>query len=384
MTTSIEAKSKAKVGDTLVEVNNLKMYFPVTEGIIFQRKVADVKAVDDVTFTIRKGEALGLVGESGCGKTTTGRCILQLYEPTAGEVIFDGTDITALNTGELRSMRREMQVIFQDPYGSLNPRMTCGDIVGEPLKVHKLTESKGEYRDRVSELLTTCGLSPYMADRYPHEFSGGQRQRIGIARALAVNPSFIVCDEPVSALDVSIQAQIINLLEDLQEDLGLTYLFIAHDLSVVKHISDRIAVMYLGHIVEIAERNELYENPVHPYTKALLSAVPIPDPLMEAERERIASGLRAEGSQKDAEIRADVDKQVNVILKSAEGTSARLYGEAEEQAINILAEALEKDPEFYEFRRTLEAYEKFLDEETTIILDPNSDLLQYLMTSENK
>ncbi len=180
-----------------------------------------------------------------------------------------------------------MQVIFQDPYGSLNPRMTCGDIVGEPLKVHKLTESKGEYRDRVSELLTTCGLSPYMADRYPHEFSGGQRQRIGIARALAVNPSFIVCDEPVSALDVSIQAQIINLLEDLQEDLGLTYLFIAHDLSVVKHISDRIAVMYLGHIVEIAERNELYENPVHPYTKALLSAVPIPDPLMEADRERI-------------------------------------------------------------------------------------------------
>ena len=224
------AYKTAKVGDTLVEVSNLKMYFPVTEGIIFQRKVAEVKAVDDVSFTINKGEALGLVGESGCGKTTTGRCILQLYKPTAGDVSFDGVDVTSLSTSGLRQMRREMQVIFQDPYGSLNPRMTCVDIVGEPLKVHKLTDSKGEYRDRVSELLTTCGLSPYMADRYPHEFSGGQRQRIGIARALAVNPSFIVCDEPVSALDVSIQAQIINLLEDLQEDLGLTYLFIAHDL----------------------------------------------------------------------------------------------------------------------------------------------------------
>ena len=287
MVTSIGDTPNTQVGEDLVEVNNLKMYFPVNEGIIFQRKVAEVKAVDDVTFTIKKGEALGLVGESGCGKTTTGRCILQLYKPTAGEVLFNGVDVTSLGTGDLRQMRRDMQVIFQDPYGSLNPRMTCGDIVGEPLKVHKLTESKGEYRDRVSELLTTCGLSPYMADRYPHEFSGGQRQRIGIARALAVNPSFIVCDEPVSALDVSIQAQIINLLEDLQEDLGLTYLFIAHDLSVVKHISDRIAVMYLGHIVEIAERNELYENPVHPYTKAFLSAVPIPDPLMEADRERI-------------------------------------------------------------------------------------------------
>ena len=285
---SLTTEDQSNVKDNaLLEVNNLKMYFPVTEGVIFQKKVADVKAVDDVTFSINKGEALGLVGESGCGKTTTGRCILQLYKPTSGQVIFNDVDVTALGKKDLRNVRREMQIIFQDPYGSLNPRMTCGDIVGEPLKVHKLTSNKGEYRDRVSELLLTCGLNPYMADRYPHEFSGGQRQRIGIARALAVNPSFIVCDEPVSALDVSIQAQIVNLLEDLQDQLGLTYLFIAHDLSVVKHISDRIAVMYLGHIVEVADRNELYENPIHPYTKALLSAIPIPDPLLEADRERI-------------------------------------------------------------------------------------------------
>ena len=285
---SLTTEDQSKVKDNaLLEVNNLKMYFPVTEGVIFQKKIADVKAVDDVTFSINKGEALGLVGESGCGKTTTGRCILQLYKPTSGQVIFNDVDVTALGKKDLRNVRREMQIIFQDPYGSLNPRMTCGDIVCEPLKVHKLTSNKGEYRDRVSELLLTCGLNPYMADRYPHEFSGGQRQRIGIARALAVNPSFIVCDEPVSALDVSIQAQIVNLLEDLQDQLGLTYLFIAHDLSVVKHISDRIAVMYLGHIVEVADRNELYENPIHPYTKALLSAIPIPDPLLEADRERI-------------------------------------------------------------------------------------------------
>ena len=285
---SLTTEDQSKVKDNaLLEVNNLKMYFPVTEGVIFQKKIADVKAVDDVTFSINKGEALGLVGESGCGKTTTGRCILQLYKPSSGQVIFNDVDVTALGKKDLRNVRREMQIIFQDPYGSLNPRMTCGDIVGEPLKVHKLTSNKGEYRDRVSELLLTCGLNPYMADRYPHEFSGGQRQRIGIARALAVNPSFIVCDEPVSALDVSIQAQIVNLLEDLQDQLGLTYLFIAHDLSVVKHISDRIAVMYLGHIVEVADRNELYENPIHPYTKALLSAIPIPDPLLEADRERI-------------------------------------------------------------------------------------------------
>ena len=281
------ADNQGNSNENLLEVNNLKMYFPVTSGIVLQRKVADVKAVDNVSFFIKKGETLGLVGESGCGKTTTGRAILQLYKPTAGEVLFENQDLTKLDNSSMRAMRRKMQIIFQDPYGSLNPRMTCGDIVGEPLKVHKMTSGKGEYRDRVSELLSVTGLNPYMADRYPHEFSGGQRQRIGIARALAVNPSFIVCDEPVSALDVSIQAQVINLLEELQDQFGLTYLFIAHDLSVVRHISDRVAVMYLGHIVEIAERNELYENPLHPYTKALLSAVPIPDPVVEATRERI-------------------------------------------------------------------------------------------------
>ncbi|MDA1347508.1 MAG: dipeptide ABC transporter ATP-binding protein [Chloroflexi bacterium] len=281
------AASTTDAGDVLLEVKDLKMYFPVTSGIIFQKKVADVKAVDGVTFSIKKGETLGLVGESGCGKTTTGRAILQLYKPTEGHVIFEGQDLTKLKGSEMRAMRRKIQVIFQDPYGSLNPRMTCGDIVGEPLTVHKLTSSKGEYRDRVSELLEVTGLNPYMADRYPHEFSGGQRQRIGIARALAVNPSFIVCDEPVSALDVSIQAQVINLLEELQEQFDLTYLFIAHDLSVVRHISDRVAVMYLGHIVELADRTELYENPLHPYTRALLSAVPIPDPVVEAQRTRI-------------------------------------------------------------------------------------------------
>jgi len=285
--TDTQTNGGAATGETLLEVKNMKMYFPVTSGIIFQKKVADVKAVDNVSFTIAKGETLGLVGESGCGKTTTGRAILQLYKPTEGDVIFDGTRLNDLDNSSMRAMRRQMQIIFQDPYGSLNPRMTCGDIVGEPLIVHKLTSGKGEYRDRVDELLQTVGLNPYMADRYPHEFSGGQRQRIGIARALAVNPSFIVCDEPVSALDVSIQAQVINLLEDLQEQFGLTYLFIAHDLSVVRHISDRVAVMYLGHIVEVADRNELYENPLHPYTRALLSAVPIPDPIIEAERERI-------------------------------------------------------------------------------------------------
>ena len=287
MTTSTKSQSKKITKDILVNVENLKMYFPVTSGVILQKTIGQVKAVDNVSFFIRKGETLGLVGESGCGKTTTGRAILQLYEPTEGKVQFDGTELTELNASDMRSMRKEVQIIFQDPYGSLNPRMTAGDIIGEPLKVHKLINSRQEYRDKVAELLSIVGLSPYMADRYPHEFSGGQRQRIGIARALAVNPSFIVCDEPVSALDVSIQAQVVNLLEDLQEKFGLTYLFIAHDLSVVKHISDRIAVMYLGHIVEIAPANELYSNPIHAYTRALLSAIPIPDPTIEKTRERI-------------------------------------------------------------------------------------------------
>jgi len=279
-------------GNILLEVNNLKMYFPVTRGIIFERKVADVKAVDDISFYIRQGETLGLVGESGCGKTTTGRAILQLYRPTAGTVKFYDQDsgqhveLTTLKGEQLRRMRRKIQIIFQDPYGSLNPRMSCGSIIGEPLKIHGLARGR-DYNDRVEELLTTVGLHPYFASRYPHEFSGGQRQRIGIARALASNPSFIVCDEPISALDVSIQAQIINLLEELQERFGLTYLFIAHDLAVVRHISDRIVVMYLGKIAEIADHLELYENPLHPYTKALLSAVPIPDPVVESKRERI-------------------------------------------------------------------------------------------------
>ncbi len=273
--------------EILLNVSNLKMHFPVTSGILLQKTVGHVKAVDDVSFFVKRGETLGLVGESGCGKTTTGRCILQLIKPTSGEVNFDGSELTTLNSRLLRGMRREMQIIFQDPYSSLNPRMTAGNIVGEPLVVHGLAKNKGEYRERVAELLSVVGLNSSMADRFPHEFSGGQRQRLGVARALAVNPKFIVCDEPVSALDVSIQAQTINLLEDLQEQFSLTYLFIAHDLSVVRHISDRVAVMYLGHIVEIADRTDIYENPLHPYTRALLSAVPIPDPVKDAERERI-------------------------------------------------------------------------------------------------
>ena len=263
------------------------MYFPITRGIVFQRQVGAIKAVDGVNFTMFKGETLGLVGESGCGKSTTGRAILQLYRPTDGEVLFEGVDITKTKGEDLRKMRRRMQMIFQDPYASLNPRMTVGSIIGEPLEVHNIGSSKKERQERVQELLKTVGLNPYFVNRYPHEFSGGQRQRIGVARALAVNPAFIVCDEPISALDVSIQAQIINLLEDLQDELGLTYLFIAHDLSVVRHISDRIAVMYLGKIVELADRDELYENPMHPYTQALLSAVPIPDPQIETQRKRI-------------------------------------------------------------------------------------------------
>jgi oligopeptide transport system ATP-binding protein len=270
----------------LVQVRGLKKYFPITQGIIIQRKVADVKAVDGLDFEIQKGETLGLVGESGCGKSTTGRAILQLYRPTAGSVIFQGKDLVKLQGEDLRKMRRNMQMIFQDPYASLNPRMTVGDIIGEPLEVHNIAKGK-EKKERVQELLQTVGLNPYFVNRYPHEFSGGQRQRIGIARALAVQPDFIVCDEPISALDVSIQAQIINLLEELQTKFNLTYLFIAHDLSVVRHISDRIAVMYLGKIVELTDRDTLYKNPLHPYTKALLSAVPIPDPVVEEKRERI-------------------------------------------------------------------------------------------------
>jgi oligopeptide transport system ATP-binding protein len=272
--------------NVLLDVQNLVMHFPLTQGILFQRKVGAVRAVDGISFQIRRGETLGLVGESGCGKSTTGRAILQLYKPTAGNVLFEGQDLTKIGGGDMRRMRRKVQMIFQDPYASLNPRMTVGSIIGEPLEIHGLAKGK-EKQQRVQELLSVVGLNPYFANRYPHEFSGGQRQRIGIARALAVNPSFIVCDEPISALDVSIQAQIINLLEDLQDEFGLTYLFIAHDLSVVRHISDRIAVMYLGKIVELADRNELYREPLHPYSKALLSAVPIPDPTIERKRERI-------------------------------------------------------------------------------------------------
>lgn len=273
-------------GQVLLDVRDLTKYFPITRGAIIRRRVGAVRAVDGVTFQIREGETLGLVGESGGGKTTVGNTVMQLEPPTSGEVFFEGRDLVPMTGAEQRQARRHMQMIFQDPYGSLNPRMNCGNIIGEPLIVHKITSGRGEYRDRVAELLTTVGLSPYMASRFPHEFSGGQRQRIGVARALAVRPSFIACDEPVSALDVSIQAQLVNLLEELQSQFALTYLFVAHDLSVVRHISDRIVVMYLGKIAEIAGRDELYENPLHPYTKALISAVPIPDPVVEAQRER--------------------------------------------------------------------------------------------------
>jgi oligopeptide transport system ATP-binding protein len=270
----------------LARVKNLKKYFPITRGIIFQRQIGAIKAVDDISFTIRRGETLGLVGESGCGKSTTGRTILQLYRPTSGSVLFEGQDLATMKGEQLRRMRRKMQMIFQDPYASLNPRMTVGNIVGEPLEVHGVAKAK-ERRERVQELLQLVGLNPYFINRYPHEFSGGQRQRIGVARALALNPSFIVCDEPISALDVSIQAQVVNLLGNLQQEFGLTYLFIAHDLSMVRHISDRVAVMYLGKIVELTSRDELYSNPLHPYTQALLSAVPIPDPVIEETRRRI-------------------------------------------------------------------------------------------------
>lgn len=272
--------------DTLITVKDLVKYFPVTRGLILEHKIADVKAVDGVSFSIRQGDTLGLVGESGSGKTTVGKCVLQIYTPTAGEVYFQKVNLCQLESEQLRRMRRHMQPIYQDPYSSLDPRMTVADIVGEPMLVHGIARGK-DLQERVAQLLELVGLAPHMAQRYPHMFSGGQRQRIGIARALACQPSFLVCDEPVSALDVSIQAQIINLLMELQEKFNLTYLFIAHDLSVVKYISQQVAVMYLGKIVEISPSEELYRQPLHPYTRALLSAVPIPDPDVERARQRL-------------------------------------------------------------------------------------------------
>jgi oligopeptide transport system ATP-binding protein len=271
--------------EVILQVENLKKYFPIRRGV-FQRHVGDVKAVDGVNFGVYRGETLGLVGESGCGKTTTGRTIIRLYEPTEGRVLFEDVDLASIQGRELRQMRRKMQMIFQDPYASLSPRMSVLGIVGEPLEVHMVAKGK-EKRERVAELLELVGLDPAFMTRYPHEFSGGQRQRIGIARALALNPDMIICDEPISSLDVSIQAQVVNLMEELQDRLGLTYIFIAHDLSMVRHISDRIVVMYLGKIVELTDRKTLYENPLHPYTQALLSAVPIPDPFIEEKRQRI-------------------------------------------------------------------------------------------------
>lgn len=272
--------------EILLQVRDLVKYFPIMRGTLIQRQVGAVKAVDGISFDIFRGETLGLVGESGCGKSTAGRTILQLYRPTSGSVLFEGVDLVKLKGEDLRKMRRRMQMIFQDPYASLNPRMTVGQIISEPLIIHGVANGK-EAQERAEELLRLVGLNPAYTNRYPHEFSGGQRQRVGVARALALEPAFIVCDEPISALDVSVQAQVVNLLEDLQSQMGLTYLFIAHDLSMVRHISNRIAVMYLGVIVELADRHELYNHPLHPYTQALLSAVPIPDPVIEARRQRI-------------------------------------------------------------------------------------------------
>ena len=271
--------------EVILQVENLKKYFPIRRGV-FQRHVGDVKAVDGVSFDVYRGETLGLVGESGCGKTTTGRTIIRLYEPTGGHVHFQGADLATVRGAPLRQMRRKMQMVFQDPYASLSPRMSVLGIVGEPMEVHRVASGK-EKKDRVAELLELVGLDPAFMNRYPHEFSGGQRQRIGLARSLALNPDLIICDEPISALDVSIQAQVVNLLEDLQAKLGLTYIFIAHDLSMVRHISNRVAVMYLGKIAELTDRDTLYSNPLHPYTQALLSAVPVPDPFIEEKRQRI-------------------------------------------------------------------------------------------------
>jgi oligopeptide transport system ATP-binding protein len=276
-----------KEGQALIQVQQLKKHFPIRQGLIFEKEVGSVKAVDGISFDIRRGETLGLVGESGCGKTTAGRTILGLYPITAGKVIISGISLESADKEHIKLLRRKAQMIFQDPYASLNPRWTVSAIIGEPLRVHKLLPDDKARAERVHELMLKVGLSPRLINRFPHEFSGGQRQRIGVARALACGPEFIVCDEPISALDVSIQAQVVNLLEDLQDEFTLTYLFIAHDLSMVRHICDRVAVMYLGVIVELAERNELYENPLHPYTQALLSAVPVPDPKMSRQRQRV-------------------------------------------------------------------------------------------------
>jgi oligopeptide transport system ATP-binding protein len=282
-----EADTDAQGREVLVSVKNLKKHFPITSGFIMQRQVGAVRAVDDVSFNVYKGETLGMVGESGCGKSTTGRTLLQLYRPTAGSVEFEGIDLAKLPPAEMRRMRKQMQIIFQDPFASLNPRMTVGSIISEPLQIHNEYPAKGQRQEYVEALMQRVGLNPYFINRYPHEFSGGQRQRIGIARALALRPKFIVCDEPISALDVSIQAQVVNLLEELQGEFGLTYLFIAHDLSMVRHICDRVAVMYLGKIVEIGTTEQVYDNPLHPYTQSLLSAVPIPDPSASERRQRI-------------------------------------------------------------------------------------------------